>query len=53
MKGKNIILIDEEILKNVKVGDINSAFLNTNLYNQDQYKAVNAKTWACNAYVMN
>jgi hypothetical protein len=53
MKGKNVILIDEEILKNVKVGDINSAFLNTNLYNQDQYKAVNAKTWACNAYVMN
>jgi hypothetical protein len=26
---------------------------NTALYNQYQYKAVNAKTWADKAYVMN
>lgn len=53
LKGKKVMLIDEEILMNVTVGDINSMFMNTNLYSQEQYKSVNAKTWADKAYVMN
>ena len=53
LKGKKVMLIDEEILVNVTVGDINSMFMNTNLYSQEQYKSVNAKTWADKAYVMN
>jgi hypothetical protein len=53
IKGKKIICIDKEILRNITVGDINSTYLNTELYSQDQYKAVNAKTWADKAYVMN
>lgn len=53
LKGKKVMLIDEEILMNVTVGDINSIFMNTNLYSQEQYKSVNAKTWADKAYMMN
>jgi hypothetical protein len=37
----------------VTVGDINQALHNTALYSQGQYEAVNAKTWADKAYVMN
>jgi hypothetical protein len=50
-KGNKIVLIDETILGHLTVGTINSLFPNTNLYNQDQYKAVGAKTWADRAYV--
>jgi hypothetical protein len=50
-KGNKIVLIDETILGNLTVGTINSIFSNTNLYNQDQYNAVGAKTWADRAYV--
>jgi len=51
--GKKIHLIDETILKNLTVGTINSMFYNTALYSQHQYSAVNSKTWASKAYVMN
>jgi len=37
----------------VTVGDINQDLSKTALYNQNQYQAVNAKFWACKAYVMN
>ena len=50
--GKKI-WIAEEMLVDITVGDINQGFSNTALYNQYQYKAVNAKTWADKAYVMN
>lgn len=50
-KGNKIVLIDETILGHLTVGTINLLFLNTNLYNQEQYKAVGAKTWADRAYV--
>ena len=53
LKGKKVMVVDEDILMNVTVGDINSTFLNTELYSQEQYKSVNAKTWADKAYVMN
>jgi len=43
----------ECFLSEVTVGDINQALHNTALYGQGQYEAVNAKTWADKAYVMN
>jgi hypothetical protein len=43
----------ECFLSELTVGDINQALSNTALYNQGQYEAVNAKTWADKAYVMN
>ena len=43
----------ECFLADVTVGDINQDLSNTALYNQYQYQAVNAKTWADKAYVMN
>lgn len=51
--GKTVKLIDQSILVNLTVGTINSMFYNTNLYNWEQYKAVNSKTWASYAYQMN
>jgi hypothetical protein len=50
--GKKI-WASESFLCEVEVGDINQDLSNTALYNQAQYKAVNAKTWADKAYVMN
>ena len=50
--GKKV-WIEEEMLAQMTVGDINQDLHNTALYNQYQYQAVNAKTWACKAYVMN
>ena len=51
--GKKVKLIDESILANLTVGTINSMYYNTNLYSNEQYRAVNAKTWADTAYVVN
>ncbi len=53
MKGKKVVLIDEEILAEITVGDINSAWYNTNLYSGHQYTAVGAKTWASQAFISN
>ena len=50
-KGNTIVVIDETILGNLTVGTINQLYSNTNLYNQAQYSAVGAKTWADRAYV--
>ena len=50
--GKKV-WITEEMLSDICVGDINNGFQNTALYNQFQYSAVNAKSWASKAYVMN
>jgi hypothetical protein len=52
-KGKNIVLADEALLQEMTVGDINGLYSNSNLYDQAQYKAVNAKTWADKAFVIN
>ena len=51
--GKKIPVIDQAILADLTVGTINSFWLNTALYNQHQYTAVGAKTWASKAFVMN
>ena len=50
--GKKV-WIAETLLAQLTVGDINQDLHNTALYNQYQYQAVNAKTWADKAYVMN
>ena len=50
--GKKV-WINSQILSEITVGDINQDLYNTSLYNQLQYKAVNAKSWASKAYVMN
>ena len=50
--GKKV-WIEEDMLAEVTVGDINQDLYKTALYNQYQYQAVNAKTWADKAYVMN
>ena len=50
--GKKI-WASEEFLSEVEVGDINQDLSNTALYSQIQYSAVNAKSWASKAYVMN
>ena len=52
--GKKV-WISEDILREVKVGDINDGgtMSKTGLYNQSQYQLVNAKSWADKAYVMN
>ncbi len=51
--GKKV-WITENMLSEITVGDINgNNLVNTSLYNQLQYKAVNAKSWASKAYVMN
>ena len=50
--GKKV-WIEEDMLAEITVGDINQDLHNTALYNQLQYNAVNAETWADKAYVMN
>ena len=50
--GKKV-WVAEEMLVEFTVGDINQDLYKTALYNQYQYNAVNAKSWADKAYVMN
>jgi hypothetical protein len=50
--GKKI-WVEKDMLAEFTVGDINQDLYKTALYNQYQYNAVNAKTWADKAYVIN
>ncbi len=50
--GTKVKVIDDSLLTALEVGDINQNWSNTNLYNQNQYQAVGAKTWADKAFVM-
>ena len=52
-KGTKVILLDEKLAEIVEVGTINQLFYNTNLMDHNQYKAVNAKTWADKAFLLN
>ena len=51
--GKKVKMVDEDMIRGLKVGNINSFWLNTDLYSQRQYEAVNAKSWDSFAFVMN
>lgn len=52
-KGRQIPVIDEAILMDLTVGTINQMWTNTDLYDQRQYTAVNASTWASKAFQAN
>ena len=52
-KGTKVILMDEKVAERLEVGTVNSLFANTNLYSQEQYRAVGAKTWADKVFVEN
>jgi hypothetical protein len=47
--------MNEAIAEHLTVGDINDGgvMANTSLYSQEQYKAVNAKTWANKVFILN
>ena len=51
--GNKVKLIDDSLLAALLVGDINQDWSKSNLYNQNQYSAVGAKTWADKAFIMN
>ena len=51
--GKKINMVDEDILRGLKVGVVNPLFSNTELYSQRQYEVVNVKSWDSFAFVMN
>lgn len=51
--GKKVQLLDKEIMEKLTVGTINSYFPQTQLHDHNQYKAVNAKTWADKAFTQN
>lgn len=52
-KGNKIILMDKQLFLDMKVGDINQNWSNTNLYSQTNYSNAGAKTWDDNAFVTN
>jgi hypothetical protein len=52
-KGTRVVLLDQALAETIEVGTINSLFYNTNLMDHNQYKAVNAKTWADKAFLLN
>ena len=52
-KGKKVSFMDTKIFQNLTIGTVNQLFYNTNLYNQDQYKAVNSKNWGHFVFTQN
>jgi hypothetical protein len=52
-KGNKVMVIDRALAEQLEVGVVNQLFFNTNLMDQNQYKAVNAKTWADKVFVLN
>jgi len=52
-KGNKVVIMDETIMRGLEVGTVNQLWFKTNLYNQVQYAAVKAKTWASKVFVMN
>lgn len=51
--GKTVKLMDRQLFEDMEVGDINQIWTNTNLYDQKQYTAVGATSWASKAFVKN
>ena len=50
---KTISIMDMELMREIEVGDINDDLSNTNLYDQEQYNSVDAKTWASKVFIQN
>ncbi len=53
MKGKKCLIMDKELAEMITVGDVNNAWMSTNLYSPEQYKAVNASSWISKVFVVN
>ena len=53
-QGKKVWM-SPELAKDITVADINdgSQMIKTSLYSHEQYKAVNAKTWASKVFIQN
>lgn len=52
-KAKKVLVMDKQMFMDMKVGDINQDWYDTNLYSQANYTLCKAKTWADKAFVMN
>jgi hypothetical protein len=52
-KGNKIVLMDTELFLEMRVGDINQDWSNTNLYSQTNYQMAKATTWADKAFILN
>ena len=52
-KGKKVTIVDAQVLRDLKVGTVNSLWFNTNLYSWEQYKHVNSKTWDSFVFIEN
>ena len=51
--GTKVKLMDQQMFRDMRIGDINQNWSNTNLYSQGQYSIVNGKTWDSKAFIMN
>jgi hypothetical protein len=52
-KGTKVIIMDLQLAEALEVGTVNQLFYNTNLYDQGQYEAMRAKTWADKVFLIN
>lgn len=52
-KGTKVIIMDQKIAECLEVGTVNQLFYNTNLMDQKQYQAVNARNWGHKVFLMN
>jgi hypothetical protein len=54
-KGKKVLIMDNQLFEDMKVGDINDGkyWSNTNLYDYNRYKMVKAESWESFAFKMN
>ena len=52
-KGTKVLIMDIKIAEQLQVGTVNQLFYNTNLYSQEQYSAMRAKTWADKVFLLN
>ena len=52
-KGTKIVIMDEAIMRGLDVACVNQLWYNTNLMDSNQYKSVNASSWASKVFVMN
>ena len=52
-KGTKVLVMDLQLAEALEVGTVNQLFYNTNLYSQEQYSFMKAKTWADKVFLLN
>lgn len=52
-KGNKVLVMDLQLAEALEVGTVNQLFYNTNLYSQEQYSFMKAKTWADKVFLLN